>query len=241
MTSPLLQIAAVDIETSGRDVDVVLPAEWLARELADTDVGGAGPAHFTGRLSRSGADIVVRGHVTARVSVPCARCLAPTFADVDGELSLLLKAVTPEPVRKAKPSKPSSRARAARAAEAAEPAREPAKPKRDAEYEFTSAEAELDVYDGETVVLDPFVREAILLEVPNFPLCSDACAGIPRGPSEEPEAEGSIDPRLSPLAALRSKLTSSYRTGLDPAGTPSKSTESSRAPAKPAGRSTENK
>ena len=47
-----------------------------------------------------------------------------------------------------------------------------------AEYEFNSEEADHDEYDGETVILDPFVREAILLELPNFPLCSETCAGI---------------------------------------------------------------
>jgi uncharacterized protein len=233
MTSPLLQIAAVDIETSGRDLDVVLPAAWLQRELGDTELTGVGPAHFVARLSRSGSDIVVRGHVKATVSVPCARCLSSTVADVDGELTLLLKAVTPEPARKSKPEKPS---RAARAAEAAAHAKEAIKAKREPEYEFSAAEADLDVYDGETVILDAFVREAILLEVPNFPLCSEACAGIPRAPLEEPEVEASIDPRLSPLAAIRSKLASSA----DRTDHPSQS-EPSRAPAKTAGRSNKNK
>lgn len=47
-----------------------------------------------------------------------------------------------------------------------------------AEYEFSAEEAEHDEYDGDTIVLDGFVREAILLELPNFPLCSETCAGI---------------------------------------------------------------
>lgn len=52
------------------------------------------------------------------------------------------------------------------------------------EYEFSASEAEYDLYDGETVVLDPFVREALLLEMPNFPLCSEDCPGIAHIPAQ---------------------------------------------------------
>lgn len=82
------------------------------------------------------------------------------------------------------------------------------------EHEFTAEEADTDCYDGETVVLDPFVREAILLEVPSFPLCSEDCAGI--GPAVaaavEPEA-AHVDPRLAPIAALRDKLAGPPASG----------------------------
>src|SRR5262249_11349841 len=89
------------------------------------------------------------------------------------------------------------------------------------EYEFTAEEADLDTYDGETVVLDAFVREAILLEMPNFPLCSEACPGIgpaasgrdrDDGPTIRARAEAeeatapALDPRLAPLGALRERL-----------------------------------
>ena len=78
------------------------------------------------------------------------------------------------------------------------------------EYEFNAGEADEDVYDGETVVLDPFVREAILLELPNFPLCSASCAGIRPAPptGEQKPAEPPVDPRLAPLGALRDRLAS---------------------------------
>ena len=52
---------------------------------------------------------------------------------------------------------------------------------------------------------DEFVREAILLELPQFPLCSGSCVGIPPASAAGPDK--SIDPRLAPLGALRSKLT----------------------------------
>ncbi len=78
------------------------------------------------------------------------------------------------------------------------------------EYEFSAAEAGYDVYDGEVVELDELVREAILLEVPNFPLCSEGCAGIRPGPdpaaSERAEAPTPVDPRLAPLGAFRKNM-----------------------------------
>jgi len=69
-------------------------------------------------------------------------------------------------------------------------------------------DAAMDTYFGDEVVLDGFVREAILLELPMFPLCFDACPGIGARPSESvlPETEDpNIDPRLAPLLELRSK------------------------------------
>jgi len=62
-------------------------------------------------------------------------------------------------------------------------------------------ETEVDTYDGEEVVLDRFLREAILLESPTFPLCSEACEGI-RPASESVRGDASTDPRLLPLLEL---------------------------------------
>jgi uncharacterized protein len=76
------------------------------------------------------------------------------------------------------------------------------------EYEFSSEEAEVDEYDGERVVLDSFVREALLLELPSFPLCSEACPGIDDAPSlgHVPAAEPSSSGRSNPFEALRQLL-----------------------------------
>lgn len=210
MTTPLISYAATDLDTVGLAVEKALPAAWLDEQLGDAGIHGLEPGHLSARLSRTGSDVVVRGRVHAKLGLSCARCLEPAIAEVDGELSLLLKAVAPPP-----PVKPTAKtaeakpARARRAKGEVEPAVvAPSKSKKEPEYEFTADEADLDSYDGDTVILDEFVREAILLEVPNFPLCSDACAGIPRAPSVEGQSQETIDPRLLPLAAIRSKLAS---------------------------------
>jgi uncharacterized protein len=204
----LISVSAHDIDAAGLALDAELPAGWLDAELSDASISAGAAGHVRVRLSRSGDDIVVRGHVRATFTVPCARCTQPAAVAVDTELSLLLqpapKALLPS---KGKGKKGNGKA--------------------DEEYEFSAAEADCDTYDGETVELDPFVREALLLEVPNFPLCSEACPGI--RPAEEhavEEAAPRIDPRLAPLADLKRVLRTQSQGG-DPTPHPSK-------PARPA-------
>ena len=176
----LLKVPAADVSVEGLEVDFELPPKWLDAALGDgeacalrrNDAPKAGS--LKGRLSRSGpADIVVRCRVVAAVETSCARCLEPAAIPVDAELSLLLQ--------------PSSRANERRSTSG--------------EYEFTRREADLDVYDGEVVVLDAFVRELILLEIPTFPLCSEACPGIRPRPEEDLPDSAPVDPRMAPLGA----------------------------------------
>ncbi|MFO0758234.1 MAG: DUF177 domain-containing protein [Byssovorax sp.] len=203
---PLLAIAANDIDTSGRDFEADLPPGWLAEELSDADLTSEKPGHVKARLSRTGDDIVVRGRVTADLRTPCARCLGPTAIQVEGELSLLLRpqaSAGPHHQHEADRKKANGKGHGDKAKAVED------------EYEFTSEEADFDAYDGETVVLDPFVREAILLEIPNFPLCSEDCPGIRPAAAEsaeQPEAPR-IDPRLAPLDALRAKLAGERPSG----------------------------
>ncbi|MGK3993820.1 YceD family protein [Sorangium sp. So ce1024] len=209
-------VSANDIDISGTSLDVPLPTDWLSAELADADVTGCAPGHLSVRLSRTGNEIVVRGRVKAPVATPCARCLSPAPLDIDAELSLLLRPA-PKAEGHGQGGHRHRRDDAGRngAAKAEARTKEP-------EYEFSAEEADVDTYDGETVVLDPFIREAILLEMPNFPLCSEACPGIAPAASREDREGGSsalaggavegdeaapgLDPRLAPLSALRDKL-----------------------------------
>jgi uncharacterized protein len=159
----LIVLQANDVETTGIEVSEELPVAWLNQHLREAEAEARGAGKFSGRLSRSGkADIVVRGKLSASVSLPCARCLTMTPVEVSAELSLLLRPRKEEP----------------RGGRRAVP--EPAKQRtpKAVEYEFSSEEAELDDYDGEKVILDGFIREAILLELPSFPLCTEDCSGI---------------------------------------------------------------
>ncbi|MDI1475638.1 DUF177 domain-containing protein [Polyangium sp. y55x31] len=214
---PLFAIPAGDIDAAGRSIAADLPVAWLDEQLSDCDVRSAEPGHVSGRISRSGADIVVRGRVHTVLQAPCARCLEPTKLDVDAEMSLLLKPAAPAVLaQKADEKRAAAQAKkAAGGSTKTETGKKASKEKELPEYEFSSDEAEVDVYDGETVVLDGFIREAILLEMPIFPLCSEACPGIrPASPEAvEGGAEPPIDPRLAPLGALRAALSKSGSRG----------------------------
>ncbi|MBM4359911.1 MAG: DUF177 domain-containing protein [Deltaproteobacteria bacterium] len=191
----VLQFVANDIRLEGVEVDVRLDPSWLDGQLRDAGAraapGAEEGARVVGRLSRSDDDIVVRCRVSAVIEADCVRCLEPARYVVKSELSLLLRPVVRPPV--------GARGAAHRHRGAA-PAEE--------EYEFGADEAEVDTYDGEKVVLDGFVREAILLEMPNFPLCSEACAGIQAAPEphERLETPAPVDPRLAPLGQFRKQL-----------------------------------
>ena len=203
----LITISAASVPVEGIAIDVTVPAGWVDAALADAKLAvGVGDwearctgegGHLQARLSRSGQDIVVRGRLRAQIVLACVRCLGPTHIPVDCELSLLLR-----PVSRAVLNHQSGAPRGGRATGDDRGV--------DGEYEFTAEEADVDAYDGETVVLDPFVREAILLELPQSPLCSDGCVGIPPAPAPWPEARDvsapDVDPRLAPLGALRTKL-----------------------------------
>ena len=73
-------------------------------------------------------------------------------------------------------------------------------------FEATPEEGETYALSGESVDLEPAVREAILLELPLAPLCSDDCRGpVPEafddGDGDE-SARPPVDPRWAALDAL---------------------------------------
>ena len=243
---PLIAISAKDIDAAGRALSEPLPKAWVDEALGDADATAREEGRIEARLSRSGADsIVVRGHVEARVTVPCARCLQPASLDLASELSLLLHAAPTQPMRRPRAAEPAldqpSEARASkksrlRSSEKASAAstKKATKKDKEPEYEFSAEEAEHDTYDGETVVLDEFAREALLLELPIFPLCSEACPGIAAGSAPTAKAkvaEVAVDPRLAPLGALREKLARSSG-GQRSAPPPSPAKKPSKSPKK---------
>jgi hypothetical protein len=68
-----------------------------------------------------------------------------------------------------------------------------------------------DTYEGHEIVLDGFAREFLILELPMFPRRSDlptdrAAANPPLPADSQPGGDKPIDPRLSPLAELKSRL-----------------------------------
>ncbi|MCU0694797.1 MAG: DUF177 domain-containing protein [Polyangiaceae bacterium] len=194
-----------------RDIDVPLSARWLAHALSDTETVDHDQTHgrVNARLSMTGREVVVRGMVTARVFMKCGRCMQDAPIDVQADLSLLLSPALPRanpPRAKAETSDVSTGG--SKKAIRAHGSRSRVKADEDLGYAFSPEEADLDTYVGDEVVLDGFMREAILLELPIFPLCSEACPGIGAvlPESAEPQTEPTpVDPRLAPLMRFRKK------------------------------------
>jgi uncharacterized protein len=179
-------IPIADIDAGGRPFDFVVRAGWIRGALEGCDATTSGKdGRLAVRVSRSGQDLVVRGHLTAELEAPCSRCLEPTRFPIDQELSLLFV-----------------------------PSKELRKKEADGEVELTGADADTFPYDGETLVLDDVVRDELVLETPMIPLCSEDCAGIrpPGGGASESDRDPSpadkIDPRLAPLLNLRFRTNS---------------------------------
>jgi uncharacterized protein len=176
-----------DLDVSGRNAEFAITPTWLRGALEGCEMQPAGPeGQLEVHLSKTGNEVLVQGQVDVSLVVPCARCLEPVPLRPHIELSLLLFPATPD----APPRPPK---RPGGGGPKAVPSDE----------EDGAEEADVDTYEGDEVVLDRFVREAILLESPTFPLCSEACEGI-RPASESASGEGGAvtDPRLLPLLEL---------------------------------------
>jgi uncharacterized protein len=209
----LFSVAVRDLERQDQNRSWTIPTEWLATAFEGTEATPEGaPGRLELYLKKSASEVLVKGKARAKVIVPCARTLEPLTFDLDADVLLLLTPRTPAVglKRERTPSVAPKRERAPRGGERAERGTR----QREAETreaELSSEEAARDHYEGETVVLDEFVREHLLLELPLFPVRSDL-------PSEEAGVTGSLpdpagtdepaelDPRLAPLAALRQGL-----------------------------------
>jgi uncharacterized protein len=188
MQSHEFSIPVASLDAAGRSFRFPVRAAWIRGALAEHDrASSAGPrleavttsgtdGELDVRLSKSGNDVVVHGRVAADLVAPCARCLEPVTIRIDEAVIALM-------VPAAQIKRPGS-----------------------GEYEFSSDEADVLPYDGETVVLDDLVRDGLVLEIPMIPLCREDCPGMSHAEKAAPAAkagEKPIDPRLLPLARLK--------------------------------------
>jgi uncharacterized protein len=172
-------IAAGDLDAGGKHYLFPVRAPWMRAALEDHEATAEGAdGKLDVRASKSGTDVVVHGTLQAALTVPCARCLEPVVVEIDEPVSLLV--VT----------------------KAATSSKNPASD----EDQLLAGEADTLPYDGETVVLDDFVRDELILQTPNFPLCSEDCPGMsPSLPSPDRAnaLDRPVDPRLLPLLRLK--------------------------------------
>jgi uncharacterized protein len=167
-----------ELDASGRAYRFPVRSAWLLGALEDHEAVPAGSdGTLEIRLSKSGSDVVLHGKLDADLTMPCARCLVPV----------------PIPLRLTVSTLFVPRGKVA------------AKGKGDDEVELSPEDADMVTYDGDTVVLDEWVRDELILETPMIPLCSEDCPGMSPDPAivVEQTAEASIDPRLLPLLKLK--------------------------------------
>ena len=208
-----------ELEDEPRLISEELSSEFLTELLADTDatpVAGQ-TARLEVSLSKNGDEVLVQGNLRLKVAVPCARTLDPAEYDLRPAVLLIL---SPSPDTEAPPRRP-RRQKAAPVAKV-----KPAKNKSNWQNDpaLLEEEAASDCYFGDELILDSFLREFILLELPMVPLREDlrdgsmeATRALPENllipgsgengaESSSDEGEKPIDPRLSPLLEIKARL-----------------------------------
>lgn len=213
VSKPSFVVKLADLERGPKSVEWEIPEAWLRAALGGTEALPRGAGALSVELTKDGAKVMVRGHASAHLTMPCARTLDPVDVEVAPEIFLLLSPSTAE-VRR-----PPAVSAAARnklgAPKASKPGKGAAESRRGGrggwseDPELTAGDAAGDTYSGDSVVLDEFLREFILLELPMFPVRQDlpsAAGPAIAPPHSDTGGERPIDPRLMPLAALASRL-----------------------------------
>lgn len=142
-----------------------LDRHWdVTREVLDGIVQGdragwraRGAAHLDVHLEKLERRVRLQGRATAELSAECGRCLKPVTADVPVAFELTLV--------------PADEYREKEGA-AEDKSHHPVA------GSFGAEDAEEDVYTGKVIDLDPIFREQVLLALPGYPVCQDACKGL---------------------------------------------------------------
>jgi uncharacterized metal-binding protein YceD (DUF177 family) len=201
VSEPELVVRIADLEQGPKEITWRLSLPWLALALDGTDASPHEEGLARVELTKSGEDVVVRGRAHVVVTMPCSRTLEPMQVELDPEIFLLLS-------RAGEPTS-SGRRGAARQPPAQKP-RNPGQSRRSNTWvddpRLNDQDAARDVFHGESIVLDAFLREFILLELPMNPVRSDLHATQEQATAPRPAPTGSPDPRLAPLAALLDRM-----------------------------------
>jgi uncharacterized protein len=149
-----------EIKESGLDRSWDVTQAQLDEMVAGDRAGyrARGPAHVEARLEKLGRRVRVEGEATAELAGACKRCLAPLSVDVPVEFDLTL---VPADDRDED--------------DAPELEGHDNGPKGGS---FSANDAEEETYSGKVIDLDPIVREQILLELPEYPVCDEQCKGL---------------------------------------------------------------
>jgi uncharacterized metal-binding protein YceD (DUF177 family) len=210
---PSFVVRLADLERGAKEVTFTLNEAWLREALSDAQAEPLEPGQATLELMKNDHVVLVRGHAHVKITVPCVVTLDPVPLDLRPEVFLELER-EPEPARTRTTAKGERDATAGKGAEQKKTAPRRAKRPKD-DPELSAEEAAHDTFKGEEIVLDGFLREFILLEIPPYPRRSDlpsAEESISSRPLADPKAEAKpLDPRLAPLLGIASRLKGSVK------------------------------
>ncbi len=170
-----------DLDESGKDWTFAIGRDWLASALEATDLQ---PGPDDGRLRVHAQRNGTDVLVQANIEAELLATCARCLEDVPLPLHLAMTALySPEHTR----------------------------PDDSDEVDVRLDELNRDYYAGREVILDPMVREYLLLEAPMKPLCSEGCEGIAvpehLRPPEGVFGQAAPDARFAPLMKLKEALT----------------------------------
>ena len=154
---------------------------------------------------------MVRGNASFGAVLPCVVTLDPVSYDLRAEIFLMLKQGKSADATRRPRGEPATgdAKKSAPKAEARVPHRKKRAGGRDPEPELSAEETVVDTFEGDEIVLDGFIREFLLLELPLYPRRPDLPSpeeSIVSRPLAGPTGEPSIDPRLEPLAKIAERL-----------------------------------
>lgn len=199
-----------DLEHGPKKVTFEIPEAWLARALSDANAATRGkPGELTVELSKNGKDVLVRGRASVEVTVPCVVTLDPLPFELRPEILLVLEQRADADARDKKKKKTPKPSPTGTAPDKALKKRGK-KARFDDESELSEEDAARDTFAGDEIVLDDFVREFIVLEIPPYPRRSDLPSpeeSLSSRPLVGPlDASKPIDPRLLPLQGILKRL-----------------------------------
>ena len=197
-------VPLADLERGPKHAVWSVDEKWLDVAMEGTDAKARGVGSIEVTLTKSDTNVLIKGTIKVPLTMPCARTLEPVGVDVESELFLMLSpapAGAPAPKRKRK----------GRGAESSAKANPEITGRLANDRYLSEEEAARDHFSGDEIVLDSYVREFILLDLPMVPLRSDLREkdkpAIPVPPEESQDGSGRrIDPRLAPLAEIAGRL-----------------------------------
>ena len=197
-------VPLADLERGPKHAVWSVDEKWIDGAMEGTDAKARGVGSIDATLTKNDKQVLVKGTIKVPLTMPCARTMEPVDVDVESDLLLMLSpapASAPTPKRKKK----------GRGTESGTTLNPETSGRLANDRYLSEEEAAQDHFSGDEIVLDSYVREFILLDLPMVPVRSDLREkdkpAIPGPPEESHDGSGRrIDPRLAPLAEIAGRL-----------------------------------